>query len=118
MEEIRVIDFERWMVVGIVGSSLLAFGAPARSGIDPAEKACPDAFVERAELRARLPRPKDATNVTRPALRKELLEMEQLDQEARKRFIDAIHAGGGDVPMNDPSMRFRHAAPHTHPRIR
>jgi hypothetical protein len=103
MEEIRVIDCERWMVVGMVGSSFLAFGAPARSEIDPAEKACPEAFVERAELRARLPRPKDATNVTRPALRKELLEMEQLDQEARKRFIEAIYAGGGDVPMNDPA---------------
>src|SRR5882757_1260010 len=91
------------MVVGIVGSSFLAFGAPARSEIDPAEKACPEAFVERAELRARLPRPKDATNVTRPALRKELLEMEQLDQEARNRFMEAISAGGGDVPVNDPA---------------
>jgi hypothetical protein len=65
------------------------------------DKRCPEAAIEHAQLLSKRHIPKDVTTVTRPALRKELLQMEQRDQDARDRFIAAMQKG--DLPDDDPT---------------
>ena len=82
---------------------LYAIQARAQSDEARLEKACPAAFAERARLRAKKPATKHATMFTRPALRKELLEMAQQDQAARELFLGAGNATAGALPIDDPS---------------
>jgi hypothetical protein len=67
------------------------------------EKACPEAAMEKEQLLAKRPQPKAVANITRPALQNELLQMEREDQAMRERFIAALDAHGGDLPMDDPT---------------
>ena len=67
------------------------------------EKACPEAELEKQQLLAQRASPKAVANITRPALQKELLQMEQEDQTARAHLIEAMNANGGDVPDDDPT---------------
>jgi hypothetical protein len=69
--------------------TLLCVLFPARSATsdaDPYEQ-CPDAARERLALLPRRHIPKDVAMVTRPALRKELLDMQQRDQAARRLYV-------------------------------
>jgi hypothetical protein len=76
----------------------------ARAEWDPKiEAACPEAVSERAQRRAARPTPKDIITVSRPALRAELLQMEQQDQDARNVYIAAM--GGGELPDDHPASR-------------
>jgi hypothetical protein len=65
------------------------------------DAACPEAVRERTQLRAARPTPKDAVTVSRPALRRELLQMEESDQGARDLFIAAM--AGGDLADDHPA---------------
>jgi hypothetical protein len=65
------------------------------------DKRCPEAAIEHAQLLSKRHVPRDVTTVTRPAMRKELLQMEQRDQDARDRFIAAMEKG--DLPDDDPT---------------
>jgi hypothetical protein len=78
---------------------------PASAGFfdEKIEKACPEAAMEKEQLLAKRPQPKPGANITRPALQNELLQMEREDQEARERFVAAMNAHGGDLPMDDPT---------------
>ena len=67
------------------------------------DAACPEAVKELTQLRAVRPTPKDVVTVSRPALRKELLQMERQDQDARNVFIAAM--AGGDLPDDHPARR-------------
>jgi hypothetical protein len=67
------------------------------------EKACPQAELEKEQFLAKRPSLEPVTNITRPALQNELLQMEREDQAVRERFIAAINAHGGDLPMDDPA---------------
>ncbi len=82
---------------------LHAIQTRAQSDEAKLEKACPAAFAQRARLAAKNPAPKDATMFTRPALRKELLEMAQQDQAVRAVFLKAVDASAGALPIDDPS---------------
>jgi hypothetical protein len=82
---------------------LSATPASARFFDEKIEKACPQAAMEKEQFLARRPRPKPVANITRPALQNELLQMEREDQAARQRFVEAINAHGGDLPMDDPT---------------
>ncbi len=64
--------------------------------------ACPTAAAEATQLLSAQPAPKNEPNVTRPALREELLQMEKVDQEAREIWA----AGGkmGDSSNDDPAL--------------
>jgi hypothetical protein len=64
-------------VISLVSIDAMA----AEAGWEPRiDAACPEAVRERTQLRAARPIPKDAVTVSRPALRRELLQMEQSDQ--------------------------------------
>jgi hypothetical protein len=78
---------------------------PASAGFfdENIEKACPQAALEKEQLLAKRPQPKPVANITRPALQNELLQMEREDQAVRERFVAAINAHGGDLPMDDPT---------------
>jgi hypothetical protein len=65
------------------------------------EMACPAAVAEEARLTAARHPEKDANTVSRPALRKELLQMEKLDQDAREVFVAA--SATGDLPEDHPA---------------
>jgi hypothetical protein len=79
--------------------------APASAGFfnEKIEKACPQAELEKEQFLAKRPKPKPVANITRPALQNELLQMAREDQAVRERFIAAINAHGGDLPMDDPT---------------
>jgi hypothetical protein len=66
------------------------------------EAACPAAAEEEARLLAARPPPKDATSVSRPALRKDLLQMEKLDQDARELLVAATATP--DLPEDHPAL--------------
>jgi hypothetical protein len=83
-------------------TQLSLFGATAAHSADPnVDKLCPEAAQEHAQLLAKRHTPKDVATVTRPALRKELLEMEQRDQDARSRMVAAMAAA--DLADDDPT---------------
>jgi hypothetical protein len=65
------------------------------------DKRCPEAALEHAQLLSKRHGPKDPTTVIRPALRRELLQMQQRDQDARGRFMAAMEKG--DPPDDDPA---------------
>jgi hypothetical protein len=76
----------------------------ARADWDPRiTAACPEAASERAQLHAVRPTPNDVATGSRPALRAELLQMEQQDQDARNLYIAAM--GGGELPDDHPANR-------------
>jgi hypothetical protein len=57
------------------------------------EKRCPEALREHEQLSLTQPVPKDVGTPTRPALRKDLLQMLQEDQDVRKDLIAAMNSG-------------------------
>jgi hypothetical protein len=87
------------------GSCFLLFAADAIAADavwSPAiDAACPEAVKERAERRAARPVPTDVSTFSRPALRTQLLQMQQQDQDARELFAAAF--AEGDVPMDHPA---------------
>jgi hypothetical protein len=85
--------------IGILGAT------PASAGFfnEQIDKACPQAELEKEQFLAKRLQPKPVANVTRPALQAELLQMEREDQAVRERFIAAMNAHGGDLPMDDPA---------------
>jgi hypothetical protein len=82
---------------------LSAAPASARFFDEKIEKACPRAAMEKEQFLAKRPKPKPVINITRPALQKELLQMEGDDQAERERFVAALNAHGGDLSMDDPT---------------
>ena len=83
-------------------STVLAAGAA--NGWDPnMDIVCPEASKEHYKLLEGRPVPKDVSVISRPALRAELLLMQEKDQAARQLFSEAINAHGGDLPMDDPT---------------
>lgn len=72
----------------------LAIGtAEARDWDSKIEAACPAVAKEEARLLAARPSPKEPATVRRPALRKQLLQMATLDQDAREVFLSAMATG-------------------------
>lgn len=81
---------------------LAGIAAAADDDLDPRiAAACPEAITEKAQLLAVRPTPKDIATVSRPALQKELLQMEKLDQDAREVLVSAMATG--DVPADHPA---------------
>ncbi len=95
----KLLRFGVAYAIGILGAT------PASAGFfgEKIEKACPQAAMEKEQFLAKRPPPKAVANITRPALQKELLQMVVEDQAVRERFIAAINAHGGDLPMDDPT---------------
>lgn len=65
------------------------------------DAACPDAVRERLLLLAARQKVKDVIDVSRPALKRQLLEMQARDQDARQRLMAAF--AFGDIPMDHPA---------------
>jgi hypothetical protein len=89
------------LVLLVCLTHLNLFGAKIVWADVEVDKLCPEAALEHAQLLSKRHAPKDATTVTRPALRKELLQMEQRDQDVRDRLIAAFEKG--DPPDDDPT---------------
>src|SRR5262245_16070358 len=86
-------------------SLLLCSFATADESGDLLQKACPEALREHEQLLLSHPAPKDASTFTRPALRKDLLQMLDEDQNARKELMAAMN-GSEDLPDNSPSRQY------------
>ena len=91
--------------LGVVYAIGILSVTPASAGFfdETIVKACPQAEQEKQQFLAKRPLPKPVANITRPALQRQLLQMEREDQEVRERFIAAYNAHGGDLPMDDPT---------------
>jgi hypothetical protein len=97
-----VLKFQQFGIVYAIGI-LSVTPASAKFFDENIEKACPQAAMEKERLLAKRPLPKPVANITRPSLRKELLQMEREDQAVRERFVAAVNAHRGDLPMDDPT---------------
>jgi hypothetical protein len=82
---------------------LSATPVSARFFDEKIERACPQAAMEKEQFLAKRPNLEPVANITRPALRNELLQMVRDDQAVRERFVAAINAHGGDLPIDDPT---------------
>jgi hypothetical protein len=102
MRRLFVHRLQQFGVASAIGI-LSATPASARFFDEKSEKACPQAAIEKEQLLAKRPQPDAVANITRPALQKALLQMEREDQAVRERFVAAMNAHGGDLPMDDPT---------------
>jgi hypothetical protein len=89
--------------VAILTACAIMFDARAMEPVwsPKIDAACPDAVQERAKLLAARRKPKDVINVSRPALKRQLLQMQANDQVARQLLLTAFSQG--DIPMDDPA---------------
>lgn len=96
----------------LIFAQLCVFGATAARSVEHAgsdlERLCPEAVREHERLLLAHPVPQDVKEVTRPALRQDLLQMVKEDQRARQRLVSAMKKGE-DLPDDDPARNYARA---------
>lgn len=81
-------------------TQLSIFSAQNSYGYSPAPDPyarCPKAAQERERLHSGRSKPKDVAAVGRPALQRNLLLMQQQDQDARKHWMDSLESNNADA---------------------